>query len=88
MSKLTPPSKKNIQKRLNFFLSNPTFPNARFEVFNLKNLMLNRDCLQGKLSKEDYIKAMDDLDRTQGWPDDESKKSEFVKLGDKMGLKI
>lgn len=69
MSKLTPPSKNNLSKRLEFFLANPSYKNARWEVFDLSNQIINRDYLNRKIDQREYTKRMDELDRTQGWPE-------------------
>lgn len=68
MSKLTPPSKKNLQRRLKFFLNNPTFAGANWEVFDLSNQIINRDYLNRQINQVEYTRRMDELDRTQGWP--------------------
>lgn len=64
---LKPPAPQNLTKRLKFFLDNPSYKNARWEVFDLSNQIINRDYLNRKIDKREYIKRMDELDSTQGW---------------------
>jgi hypothetical protein len=66
---LKPPAPQNLKKRLDFFLAHLDFPKARWEIFDLKNKIINRDYLNRKISQAEYIKRMDELDRTQGLPE-------------------
>lgn len=87
----TPPPPQNLNGRLKYFLEHPDHPKARWEVFHLTNEKINRK-YKGKLItpelKKAYLDEMDELDRTQGWPDNTPKKSELQKLGEKMGLNV
>ena len=68
MSKLTPPSRKNLTRRLKFFLENLDYPNAQWEVFNITNLMIVRDFEQKKISHIQMINKLRELEHTQGLP--------------------
>lgn len=85
MSKLTPPSPKNLKKRLQFFLDNPTYKKARWEVFNIKNQLINRDFQNRLINQDEYNSLMDELDRTQGLFEEEPCVFEVV---DKNGSKV
>lgn len=69
MPKLTPPSKKNITRRLKFFLSNRTYHNAHVEIFTLSNLIINRDLLNRVIDYPEYRKRIKELQLTGGLPE-------------------
>lgn len=72
MSKLTPPSPKNIIKRRDFFLQHLDLSNARWEVFNLTNLIIVRDYENKKIDRGQFIALLHKLDKDQGLPQTES----------------
>ncbi len=82
MPKLTPPSKKNITRRLKFFLDNRTYPNALYEIFHLSNLIINRDLINRKIDYPEYHKRIHELQITGGLP--ELTKSALEKLEEKL----
>ena len=66
MSKLTPPSKNNLTRRLKFFLENRDYPNAKWEIFNISNLIIARDYEQRNISRGIFLIRLKLLDITQG----------------------
>lgn len=68
MPKLTPPSHKNIIKRRDFFLAHLDLPNAKWEVFNLTNLIIVRDFHQRRIDRVQFLNQLRQLDATQGLP--------------------
>lgn len=82
MPKLTPPSKKNITRRLKFFLENRSYPNALYEIFHLNNLIINRDLLNNKIDYVEYHSRINELRITGGLP--ELTKSALEKLEDNL----
>lgn len=66
MSKLTPPSKNNLTRRLKFFLDNRDYPKAKWEIFSLSNLIIARDYESRVIDRATFLKRLRILDITQG----------------------
>ena len=66
MSKLTPPSKNNLTRRLKFFLANRDYPKANWEIFNISNLLIVRSYESRQIDRATFLKQLRILDITQG----------------------
>ncbi len=80
-NKPTPPSKKHLKKRRDFFRAHIDLPNARWEVFNCTNLLIHREYVNGNIDRQQYIKQLKDLDKTQGLVEPPT---EMEKLNERM----
>lgn len=70
-----------MKKRRDFFLNNIHLPKAKWEVFNLTNLLIMKEFNDGRINRFQLQQKLRELNRTQGLTPD---KSEMERLEERM----